>query len=1150
MELYRTLVLLAVVIGFVPKQLLPSRPETTYKSYPLTNLSFVEYLPSLACEFSTKCKNFVPVKQTMNLNATTSLLLILLGGDVACNPGPRSPKYPCMTCKKAVKWNVQAICCDSCDQWCHTSCLTMSPHVYQALEDHPSFSWICCDCGMPNFASSLFNTTTINLSNSFAPLSDSFDSIDSSIPFSPQCTSSPIGKGKRQDKKKQPPKPALRTLIINARSVRGKVDQLHCEIELTDPDIVAITETWLDPTVLSSELFPPNFTVYRRDRPSTTMGGGVLLAVNNRLLSSRAEELETSCEILWIKIEMVKVKSLYVGVFYRPPTSSALEANKTLEELETSILRIQNSNANIWLCGDFNMPDIDWETGSARKGAGRPEFCRKLIGITQDASLEQQNLQPTRGQNILDLFLTNNPTLTQQVKVIPGLSDHDSVLVDSLLCPLSPRKASRKVYLHKKADFQSFISDLEDFKVKFLENTEPRSVNSMWSEYLETMLSLRDKYVPSKVFSGKQKHPWVTNQIRRLLRRKERAYHQARKTHKDADWHKFRQLKKTAQKLFRQAYWTYVNNIVDPPEKQPNNKGFWSYLKKFKSDNVGISVLKKNGQTAISPEDKARMLNEQFCSVFTDEDISNIPTPPDVANSTVGPLNIDAAGIAKILKNLNPNKAAGPDGLTTRLLKETYSQSAEILQKIFQKSILEGTLPDDWKRASISPVYKKESRCLPSNYRPVSLTSVACKVLEHIVSHHLMGYFDENNILVDHQHGFRSRRSCETQLILTYQDLAQTTDKRGQVDMLVLDFAKAFDTVPHQRLLKKLAAYGVTGNLHKWIASFLIGRTQCVNVDGTTSETAPVRSGVPQGTVLGPLLFLVYINDLAGEVSSSVRLFADDCVMYRPVVSEADCEMLQADLHALHRWENKWLMSFNTKKCHVVRVTHARSHKVTFDYKLGNNTLTALPSHGYLGVEISEDLKWNTHINHTVSKANRTLGVVRRNLKQCPRDIKAKAYSSIVRPKLEYAASVWDPFTDTNVNALEAVQRRAARFVCNTYSRDASVTSLLTQLQWPSLAQRRAQSRLAMLHRILNGTVDIACDSLVARPAKPSRFGHSKQLERIQCSKDCYKYSFIPRTVVQWNNLPQDVVDLNELIPFKESIKTIDLTLDGTMYRY
>ena len=140
--------------------------------------------------------------------------------------------------------------------------------------------------------------------------------------------------------------------------------------------------------------------------------------------------------------------------------------------------------------------------------------------------------------------------------------------------------------------------------------------------------------------------------------------------------------------------------------------------------------------------------------------------------------------------------------------------------------------------------------------------------------------------------------------------------------------------------------------------------------------------------MLGPLLFLVYINDLAGEVSSSVRLFADDCAMYRPVVSEADCDMLQADLHALHRWEIKWLMSFNAKKCYVVRVTHARSHKVTFDYKLGNNTLTALPSHGYLGIEISEDLKWNTHINHTVSKANRTLGVIRRNLKQCPRDIK------------------------------------------------------------------------------------------------------------------------------------------------------------------
>ena len=297
--------------------------------------------------------------------------------------------------------------------------------------------------------------------------------------------------------------------------------------------------------------------------------------------------------------------------------------------------------------------------------------------------------------------------------------------------------------------------------------------------------------------------------------------------------------------------------------------------------------------------------------------------------------------------------------------------------------------------------------------------------------------------------------------------------------MLVLDFAKAFDTVPHQRLLKKLAAYGVTGNLHTLIVCFVISQTHWVNVDGTTSETAPVQSGVAQGTVLWPLLFLVYINDLASEVSSSVRLFADDCLMYWPVVGEADCEMLQANVHALHRWENKWLMSFNAKRCHVVRVTHARSRKVIFNHKLVNNTLTALPSHGYLGVEMSEDLKCNTHINHTESKVNRTLGVIRCNLKQWPRVIKSKAYSSIVRPKLEYAAFVWDPYTDINIYDLEAVQRTAAHFVCNIYSQDASVSLLLTQLQWP---------RLAMLHRILSGTVGIACDSLVAKPPKPSSF--------------------------------------------------------------
>ena len=291
----------------------------------------------------------------------------------------------------------------------------------------------------------------------------------------------------------------------------------------------------------------------------------------------------------------------------------------------------------------------------------------------------------------------------------------------------------------------------------------------------------------------------------------------------------------------------------------------------------------------------------------------------------------------------------------------------------------------------------------------------------------------------------------------------------GQVDMLVLDFAKAFDTVAHQRLLAKLHHYGIRGSLHSWIGSFLMGRTQCVVVDGSSSSRVDVKSGVPQGTVLGPTLFLVFINDLAANTSATVRLFADDCVMYQPIHSIRDCNSLQRDLDYLHSWELNWLMRFNAKKCNVLRATHAHKKVIKHQYTLGGVPLDVTDAHPYLGVEISKDLKWNTHINKLVAKGNRTLGVIRRNLRYCPRPVKDMAYRSILRPKLEYASSIWDPYTQENIKSLEAVQRRAARSVCNNYSWQDSVTNMLTSLDWPSLEQRRAESRLCLLassHRL------------------------------------------------------------------------------------
>ena len=253
-----------------------------------------------------------------------------------------------------------------------------------------------------------------------------------------------------------------------------------------------------------------------------------------------------------------------------------------------------------------------------------------------------------------------------------------------------------------------------------------------------------------------------------------------------------------------------------------------------------------------------------------------------------------------------------------------------------------------------------------------------------------MTHLECNNILHNAQHGFRKRRSCESQLIVTIQDLAHNIDTMDKTDVILLDFSKAFDKVPHKRLLYKLHHYGIRNSNLGWIQNFLVDRTQQVLLEGVTSSTFQVQSGVPQGSVLGPLLFLLFINDLPDCVSegSTVRLFADDCAMYRDIRGEQNAIKLQQDLEALLQWEGDWLMEFNPKKCQVLRVTNKRKC-VEHPYSIHGHILEVVDSAKYLGVNIHKTLKWNHHINQVTKKANSTSAFLRRNIHQCPRETKA-----------------------------------------------------------------------------------------------------------------------------------------------------------------
>ena len=296
-------------------------------------------------------------------------------------------------------------------------------------------------------------------------------------------------------------------------------------------------------------------------------------------------------------------------------------------------------------------------------------------------------------------------------------------------------------------------------------------------------------------------------------------------------------------------------------------------------------------------------------------------------------------------------------------------------------------------------------------------------------------------------------------------------------------------------------------------------RTQCVVVNGSNSKATSVLSGVPQGTVLGPILFLIHINDISENIESEIRLFADDCVCYREINTINDCKKLQDDIDRLENWAAIWGMRFQPAKCNMMSLSRKKSN-VKFDYTLKDTKLIFLQSIKYLGVNITSNLHWGKHIEEICNKSYRTLGLLKRNLSSCPQEVKLQAYKGLIRPVLEYSSSAWDPHQAYLQEKLESVQKRAARFITANY-RDyepGSMTAILKHLNLPSLKERRTQSRLILLYKGMNNQAHIPTE-LLKKPTRITKSMHRHHFLRPQTRTDSLIFSFIPNTIKDWNSL-------------------------------
>ena len=446
----------------------------------------------------------------------------------------------------------------------------------------------------------------------------------------------------------------------------------------------------------------------------------------------------------------------------------------------------------------------------------------------------------------------------------------------------------------------------------------------------------------------------------------------------------------------------------------------------------------------------------------------------------------------------------------------------------------DGILPKLWKEAEVRPIFKKGSKSSPGNYRPVSLTSVVCKVFEGFVNDALCIHLSENNLLSNEQFGFCRGRSCVTQLVSTIKDWMESLDGRTPVDAIYLDFRKAFDTVSHKRLLSKLKSYGVHGQVFGWVENFLSNRTQYVSVNGKDSNSIPVTSGVPQGSVLGPTLFIYFINDLPDVVDCSIRIFADDTKIYLPIQSKSDSDKLQTNINHMLEWSDRWLLRFNSEKC---KILHVGKNNPNYDYVMNvNDTLVNLETTDCerdLGVYVDSNLNFEHHINVTIRKSKNIAFIILRNFHFKSPRIMVPLFKALIRPILEYGNVVWSPYMRKDINAIEEVQRFFTKRIIGMNNLDYE--DRLSKLRLPSLEFRRLRGDMIDVFKITNGMYDVRTTKTFFELCENVTRNNGKKLTKPHVNFKPFQDFFTNRIINVWNSLPGDIVNADCVNSFKNA---------------
>ena len=927
-------------------------------------------------------------------------------------------------------------------------------------------------------------------------------------------------------------------------------------------DLISICETNLNDTIEVPNDLIKDYTFVHCNNPNNTKHGGVGLFYKNTLPVKVRNDLAFGESIV---IELLfGRKKVFFTVIYRSPSFAA-----ATPAFQTFLLNFENLFDNIrkekpyaiFFSGDFNCHSQSWWPACNTNAEGKEiEQLTLSLGLTQIIS-EPTNFEPHKQPSCVDLIFTDQPNIVIEngTRASLDITCHHQIIfcrINMTLMP--PPPYDRKVWHYSRANIDSLRRSIDNvnWEDQFNQNLDP---NWQVEYFTKTILNIISNFIPNDIVKVNPKDPpWITNHLKSMIKKQNRLYkNYKRHGYKIEDKIRVDHYNNECKKAVDNAKQFYLNNL-SKKINDPNvsKKSYWKFVNKImnrcKAPKIPPLLVNNTFVT------ESRMKCNAFVKYFSEQckliiNSSVLPPLLYLTNTRFNTVKIDTTDILSLIRAINPSKSSGPDDISGRMLLLCDESLVRPLKLIFENILYTGIYPNIWKLANVTPIHKKGDKNLVNNYRPISLLSICSKIFEKIISSQLYSYLVNHKLISENQSGFRPGDSTTNQLIDFVNEIHKAFDNRNSLEVrsIFLDLSKAFDKVWHKGLIFKLRQNGIDGQILKLLESYLCDRKQRVVLNGCTSDFSAIQAGVPQGSVLGPLLFLVFINDLETDIVSKVKFFADDTMIFDivkdPYVSSVQ---LNQDLVCIQKWAKQWKMSFNPdpeKQAVEVLFSQKQINRLHPPLFFNGIQVKSQDKHKHLGLLLDTKLSFFDHISEKINKSYKIIGTLRFLSKYLSLHSLDQIYKMMVRPHLDYCDVIYhiprastQPFNlNSQMEKLEKVQYNAALAITGAW-RGTSRSKLYEELGWESLSDRRWSRRLLQFYKIHKHlTPDYMHSNLPVLNTPQYGLRHTLVYKNIHCNSARYQNSFYPNSIKLWNGLNNEIQAYESLLSFKKHITSI-----------